>query len=1417
MAVPRKESSAPRRKRRAAWIAGLTALILLPVVLSAGLLYTPAGRNWVAAIASQLASSGDIRVRIEGLHGALPGGVRIARIEVADGEGAWLRLDGVRVDWRPRALLDGHLDIAALTVDEGRMLRRPQGGGDDAGGAAPWPSLPVALSVGRFATDSLRLDAPVLGAPASIRIAGEIAMAKAAPWRAALKATTRIGNAEGSIAASASLDTATDSLGLDVRARDPAGGVLARLLGKDAAPAVDLTVGGKGPASDWLGHARLTLGGAAAFTGDIAIAAGRDSIAAELDGTVDAGHWVARLPGPANLLLSAAYTPKTGTVAVTHAALERNGSYLLYEGQIDPAGPTLDGRLSLALAPGDALAALFDPARMASLDAALAVTGPARAPTLSGPLTVRRLGLGDSAVGRLDGRIALSPANGNPSAWAVTLDAEARDITLPNQRLASLVRMPVAVTFAGRIDANAGTVTAHRLRLAGDGWRADAGGSATLPEFAADATVSAAVDDIAQLPGSPAWLRNGSVRLRANLTARNGRAEGDMTVALSTPATAPQAAAWALGTAPTLSARFTAAQDRVALHDISMAGGNVTAGGTLAVDIDGDIDGALHASLADIGRLLGDDPAATGSLTLDARLSGPIDNPSVGILADLSDLTAAGLPRQPASLRLDLAALADHPNGSFLLRYGDAAAEATLRGGVAHDGRVLRLDDLALATEGVTATGSAVLPIAQPSAIQATLSVNASDLRPLARLFGLPLTGSGTARIDLAPGAAAPVLSAQLTARKLHIAEHRVGKIDATATGTLKAISVQAAITGDSPAAPRLDTRFRVARADGTRQVVIERFAGRWRDEALSLPQPAVLTLTDDGQARLPCTTLEAGGGSAILCLTLSDTAIDARLSTAGMPLAATGILATGQPINAILDLSAALTGPLDRPQGRLRANLATQPLAGQRPGGPTLTITADARLDGGSLQAEAALSSSEAALLAGRATLRAPVRLSLVPFALDIAKAGDLTGHLTLDGDLAAINRYIPTEPHQIAGIASADLAFGGSLTVPDIAGRFTLDGGRYENLTTGTLLTGISIETAGDAERIRIVSATASGPQGGSATLAGSVRFADGVPLADLRATLSGLALLRRDDLTATVSGTMSATGPPNALRLEGDLMAEPVEIRLLDGLPAEVATLPIANRDDTEETSGPDTVERSLFDGTLRMRIEFPRRLFVRGRGLDSEWAGEVVVSGPFADTEIDGTIRPVRGQFAFAGKVFVLQQSAIRVSGAGADAVELDIKAVHQARSITATVTITGTPQQPRVSLSSAPPLPRDEILSRILFGRGTGQISALEAVQLAESARQLAGLGSATGGAIDRVRTALGVDVLRFESGEGDDGPSATAGKYVADGLFVGARRSMDPGSAGATVTYELTPQVSVETDVGQNAQGRFGLRYKFDY
>ena len=82
----------------------------------------------------------------------------------------------------------------------------------------------------------------------------------------------------------------------------------------------------------------------------------------------------------------------------------------------------------------------------------------------------------------------------------------------------------------------------------------------------------------------------------------------------------------------------------------------------------------------------------------------------------------------------------------------------------------------------------------------------------------------------------------------------------------------------------------------------------------------------------------------------------------------------------------------------------------------------------------------------------------------------------------------------------------------------------------------------------------------------------------------------------------------------------------------------------------------------------------------------------------------------------------------------------------------------------------------------------------------------------------RARKMLRVDRLEVKSaGEKASETRVSAGKYLGDKLYLEVEKGVGSEPGAASVEMEITPNISVETEVGEDAQAGVGLNWKWDY
>lgn len=227
-------------------------------------------------------------------------------------------------------------------------------------------------------------------------------------------------------------------------------------------------------------------------------------------------------------------------------------------------------------------------------------------------------------------------------------------------------------------------------------------------------------------------------------------------------------------------------------------------------------------------------------------------------------------------------------------------------------------------------------------------------------------------------------------------------------------------------------------------------------------------------------------------------------------------------------------------------------------------------------------------------------------------------------------------------------------------------------------------------------------------------------------------------------------------------------------------------------------------------LDLDLDAPARVFIRGRGLDSEWRGRLHIGGTLDEPVYSGALNVMRGRFLFLGRRFGLERAVISLDGRVPPDPQLDIHAAVGTAGITAQLGLTGSWRSPTWALTSEPPLPDDEIMARLLFNREADRITALQAIRLAYSLNMLRG----GGGAFDILgqgQNLLRVDQLDLKQDAGDPALTSIAvGKYVSDRLYVEGEKSLT--GQGDTIMVELELSRSLRLQTTHSPQLREGLR-----
>lgn len=432
-----------------------------------------------------------------------------------------------------------------------------------------------------------------------------------------------------------------------------------------------------------------------------------------------------------------------------------------------------------------------------------------------------------------------------------------------------------------------------------------------------------------------------------------------------------------------------------------------------------------------------------------------------------------------------------------------------------------------------------------------------------------------------------------------------------------------------------------------------------------------------------------------------------------------------------------------------------------------------------------------------------------------DLRTFSELPLNIELDGaiGLDRLNEFIDNDIQQIAGQLSLNSKITGSSQQPNLQGLISLQKGSYVNALSQTTLNQADIRLALNGRSIKIVKAVAQDGQSGKISLAGALDLDAGRQgMIDFILSLNNASLVRREDIEGEASGQVSLKGNLKKLSLDGKVAVSPFQI-MLDLIPSDtIPEIKISKR--TEQAS---LKKQLLPQVDLDILLAVDQQAYIRGRGLDAELKGQLKLSGSLDRPNYNGQFKTVRGSYELFSKTFKLTEGDVLFSN---EAVSLFVQGRHSTKDRVYFGSLSGTLDKLSIGLRTEPPLPEDEALARLLFGKSVKDITPFQAIQLASAIQTLRG----EGGGFDplgEARDLLKVDNITIESQETSEGKGLAVGvgKHITDGVYVEISRTPEPTQPWkGSVEVELTPNINLETTTGGSSGfGGVELQWKNDY
>jgi translocation and assembly module TamB len=170
-----------------------------------------------------------------------------------------------------------------------------------------------------------------------------------------------------------------------------------------------------------------------------------------------------------------------------------------------------------------------------------------------------------------------------------------------------------------------------------------------------------------------------------------------------------------------------------------------------------------------------------------------------------------------------------------------------------------------------------------------------------------------------------------------------------------------------------------------------------------------------------------------------------------------------------------------------------------------------------------------------------------------------------------------------------------------------------------------------------------------------------------------------------------------------------------------------------------------------------------------------APDLKLSGTLGRPVLNGRARVTEGEVIFRRKTFTVKRGVVDFINPYKIEPTLDIAAEAQVRQWLVALNLSGTPDRLVFHLSSDPPESESDILSLILLGRTSGELTGGQGGGGQTTRQMLATLVATAWG--EDVKTTTGVDILEVETGTGDADDSAdtiqvTVGKRLSRRLTI---------------------------------------------
>jgi translocation and assembly module TamB len=217
-------------------------------------------------------------------------------------------------------------------------------------------------------------------------------------------------------------------------------------------------------------------------------------------------------------------------------------------------------------------------------------------------------------------------------------------------------------------------------------------------------------------------------------------------------------------------------------------------------------------------------------------------------------------------------------------------------------------------------------------------------------------------------------------------------------------------------------------------------------------------------------------------------------------------------------------------------------------------------------------------------------------------------------------------------------------------------------------------------------------------------------------------------------------------------------------------------------------------------MQVKINLGQNLQLRGQGVDTRLAGDVVLTSQGGKLAVTGSVSTVDGRYAAYGQRLEITRGRFVFNGDPGNP-RIDVLAIRPNLDVQVGVLVDGLAQNPRIRLYSDPELADYDKLSWLVLGRSPDGLGSADTALLQRAAFAL--LSGSGVGPTDKLLEAIGLTDFSFRQTEGDTRDTIiTLGKQLSSRWYVGYERGVQATTGTWQLIYRVAQRFTLRAQSG---------------